>query len=603
MDLPVRHSFLPLLIPALLLGTGLPPPASDYTLDLAESRSGWLRVTLETTCATEACDFQMPVWSATYQVRDFAQYVKDFQASGPRGSPLPVEKQNPSLWRVTAEPGSRVSISYRVLADRPGPFGAYADGEHVCLNLPQVLAYPVASRGQPFSLRFQNGPTGWKTVLTLEKEGNRYKAPNYDRLVDTPVHLAESEETQFVHAGRTIRVVAYPHGGDYNLKLLKQTARRVVSATTEIMADESFPGYTFVYHFSDINGGGMEYRNGTSIWGPARCGECNMASLTAHEFFHLWNVKRIRPRSLDEIDFSRPAPTPSLWFAEGVTSAYSQYIQLRAGLTGEPEFLARVLRLINEYEARPAARRQSAEEASIDAWLEVYPAYGRADRSVSYYLQGELITHILDLVLRQATANQRSFDDLMLRLNRDYGKTGRPFEDLDAIADVITEVAGHDMSAVVRALVRSADPVDWQRYLGYAGYRLEKAERRRVEAGLTLADPPGQGVMVSAVETGAAAEHAGLRRGDRIFRLGRRRVTGGATEVLRRFSRQSAEAVSVGVLRNGATLELKLKPRAVVKREYTIKEIEPLSEMQRRIRRGFLERRTEAAPETTSISH
>ena len=545
----------------------------------------------------------MPVWSATYQVRNFAQYVKEFGATDSHGVPLSVEKQNPSLWRVAAQAGSRVVITYSVLADRPGPFGTVADAEHVCLNLPQVLLYPVERRRQSFSLRFENRPKDWITTLTLRREGDRYRAPNYDRLVDTPVHLADSEETQFIHADRVIRVVAYPRDGDYNLKLLKQTARRVVAAATELMADDSFPSYTFVYHFSDINGGGMEYRNGTSIWGPARCGECNMASLTAHEFFHLWNVKRIRPRSLEPIDFSRPNPTPLLWFAEGVTSAYSQYIQLRAGLTGEPEFLARVLRLINEYEARPAARRQSAEEASIDAWLEVYPAYGRADRSVSYYLQGELITHMLDLALRQATANQHSFDDVMRRLNRDYAKADRPFEDLDSIERVVAELAGRDLSAEVRTLVRSSKPVDWQRYLGYAGYRLETAERRRVEAGLTLADPPGQGVMVSAVAPGGAAEHAGLRRGDRIFRLGRRRVTAGATGVLRTFSRQSAEAISVGVLRDGAALELQLSPRAVVRTEYTIKEIEPLSRIQHRIRRGFLERRTRANPETTSVSH
>ncbi len=568
--------------------------STDYAIDLAESRSGWLKVTVETSCEQAACDFQMPVWSATYQVRDFAQYVKSFRAAEVDGRPLSALKQNPSMWRVAALPGSRVVISYDVLADRPGPFGSYADGEHVCLNLPQVLLYPVAGRRRPFSLRFENLPKNWKTILTPAREGDRYVTPDYDRLVDTPVHLSESEHTEFLHAGRTIRVVAYPRGGDYNLKLLKQTARRVVAAATEIMDDASFPSYTFVYHFSDINGGGMEYRDGTSIWGPARCGECNMASLAAHEFFHLWNVKRIRPRSLEPINFNRPNPTPSLWFAEGVTSAYSQYIQLRAGLTGEPEFLARLLRLLNEYERRPASQSQSAEEASIDAWLEVYPAYGRADRSVSYYLQGELIAYLLDLRVRQASDNRRSFDDVMRRLHRDYGRTGRPYEDLDAIVDAISGVAGRDISDEVRTLVRSSAPLNWDRYLGYAGYRLETVERRRVMAGLTLADPPGQGVMVSSVEPGGAAEQAGLRRGDRIFRLGRRRVTGGATEVLRALSRQSAEAISVGILRDGKSLDPELQPRVVVQREYTLVEVAPLDDSQRRVRQGFLERRTEA---------
>lgn len=588
---------------SLLPVSGLLGAVTDYTLDLEQSRSGWLHVTIETTCAEAVCDFQMPVWNATYQVRDFAQYVKDFHAADSQGRALSVEKQNPSLWRLAARAGSRVVVSYRVLADRPGPFGAYADGEHICLNLPQVLLFPVAGRRRSFSLRFENFPKDWKTILTLKRKGDRFEAADYDRLTDTPVHLSRSEQTQFLHAGGTVRVVAYPPGGDFNLKLLKQTARRVVTAAAEMIKDESFPGYTFVYHFSDINGGGMEYRDGASIWGPERCGECNMASLTAHEFFHRWNVKRIRPRSLEPVDFNRPNRTPSLWFAEGVTSAYSQYIQLRAGLTGEAEFLARLRRLINEYERRPASRLQSAEEAGVDAWLEVYPAYGRADRSVSYYLQGELITYLLDLSLRHATSNRRSFDDVMRRMNREYGRTGLPFDDLNAIVGVINEVAGRDMGEEIRALVRSSEPVNWDRYLGFAGYRLETVERRRVRAGLTLSDPPGQGVMVSSVEAGGAAEQAGVRRGDRIFRLGRRRVTGGATEVLRAFSRQSAEAISVGILRDGKSLAPELKPRVVVESERTLVEVDRPDDSQRRIRRGFLERRTDGHGCPTPNSH
>ena len=438
-----EKSWFILLLPLLLCGL---QAQTHYEVDLEEAHSGWLGITVETACPEEQCDFQMPVWSATYQVREFAKFVQQFRARGASKQPLAVGKVNPSRWRIRAQPGQAIKVRYRVLADRPGPFGSYADAEHVCLNLAQVLAYPVENRGRPFTLRFRNTPRTWKTALALPAKNGRYHAPNYDRLIDTPAHLSDFEETEFSHAGRPVRVVAHPRGGDFNLRLLEQTAEKVVSTATALMDDIPFDAYTFVYHFSDIDGGGMEYRDGTSIWGPGKCADCRMSSLTAHEFFHLWNVKRIRPRSLEPVDFARPNITPSLWFAEGVTSTYAEYIQLRAGLTSEADFVGRLGRLITSYEARPARATQSAEESSIDAWLERYPAYGRDDRSISYYMKGQLIGFLLDLTIRLATHNHRGLDNVMRALNEEYARTERSYEGTHAIERISSRVAGSDLA-------------------------------------------------------------------------------------------------------------------------------------------------------------
>ena len=290
---------------------------TSYVIDLAEVRSHWLTVEMETRCASAPCEFQMPVWSATYQVRDFAQHVYDLRAETSAGRSLVARKLNPSRWVLATDGDETVRVTYRVLANRPGPFGAFAGRQYTSLNLAQVLIYPVANRQRPFTLRFTHKPRRWKMAIALPQRGSKFEARSYDRLIDTPVHLANFRETKFHHWGRPIRLVAYGDPDAYSLEALKATARKVVAAATEIMQEAPFSSYLFVYRFSDDPGGGMEYRNGTSIFVPKPCVGCDVSALTAHEFFHLWNVKRIRPRSLEPVDFTQPNYTPSLWFSEG----------------------------------------------------------------------------------------------------------------------------------------------------------------------------------------------------------------------------------------------------------------------------------------------
>ncbi len=569
------------------------PGQTFYEIDLAEAANGRLAVHAETVCKQAACEFQLPVWSATYQIRDFAQYVSEFQAETPQGEALASRKINPSRWRVSAEPGKKVRVRYRVLADRPGPFGALADSERVTLNLAQVLVYPQDARQQECRLRFTHRPPDWKAALELPETGDGYQASSYDLLIDTPVHLSAFEETRFDYAGRRFRIVADGRPGSYDLTLIEDTVRRVVAATMELMGGAPFESYTFVYRFSEAAGGGMEFRNGAVMYVPANCRGCDLAALTAHEFFHAWNVKRIRPRSMEPLDFTQATVTPSLWFAEGVTSAYAQYIRLKTALLNESEFLAHLSRLINEYERRPARHRQSAEESSIEAWLERYPAYGHPDRSVSYYLKGELIGHLLDLTIRRQTANRKSLDDVMRRLNQRYAQQGRFFEDTDALEQVVNQVAGANLSPVFHELVRSSAPIDWNRYLGFAGYRLETRERDGVTSGLSLSNPAGQGIVVSAVTAEGPAESAGFRVGDRLLEINGKHVVGDATAVAKKLQAAAGRTVGVGVERQGATLDLRLTPKKTRESVFEIVAVDQPSKEQLAVQHGWLTRTTD----------
>ena len=565
---------------------------THYSIDLAESASGQLAVSVETDCPGGGCTLRIPAWSATYQIRDFARFVSGFEAVDSNNQPLPVSRPSPNAWSIEAPDADRIRVSYRVLADRPGPFGAYADSGQVTLNLAQVLVYRDSPADPTSTLRFTSVPLGFKSALALDEAGGVFAAPSYARLVDTPAHLSSFEERQFRIDGKPVRVVAYGAQGSFNPDLLASTAERLFEAAWRLMGPPPFESYTLVYVFADEDGGGMEYRDGALIFGPADCASCGMASLTAHEIFHLWNVKRIRPASMEPVDFSRPNPSPSLWFAEGVTSAYARYLQRMGDLLSSDQFLDQFSELVREYLARPARLSQSAEEAGVEAWLERYPDYTRADRSVSYYLRGELIGHLLDLTIRQSTKNQRSLDDVLRLLNDRYGKTGLPYDDTAALEQVAAEIAGGSLREEFDQLVRNPAAVDWDRYLGYAGLRLERLVVERVDPGITLTGPPGQGVLVAAVEPGGAGEAAGFRPGDRLLRIDRRRAVSGPLDAARRIERAAGRPLETKVERAGVELKIELIPPVVRSTEYKVTRDPLASDLARQLRSGWLDRWT-----------
>jgi predicted metalloprotease with PDZ domain len=253
--------------------------------------------------------------------------------------------------------------------------------------------------------------------------------------------------------------------------------------------------------------------------------------------------------------------------------------------------LARLEERINEYESRPARLTQSAEESSIDAWLEGDPSYHRSDRSVSYYLKGELIGYLLDLEIRGRTENRRSLDDVLRRLNHDYAQQGLMFEDTEALIDIASDVAGSDMTAVFDELVRTAAPIDWDHYLGRAGLHLERISRTRRDSGMGLASPPGQGILVAVVMPGGTAEKAGIQVGDRLIEIDGETVIGSAEAVLEQLGGEDKPRV-VTVDRAGAKVTLRLRTAAKLETVRRIVSLARITPLQQVIRDGWLQRET-----------
>jgi predicted metalloprotease with PDZ domain len=561
---------------------------TEYEIDLAKAASHILVIRAAADCRKAACDFQMPVWNALYQVRDFSQYVSSFEAFRRSGEPLAHHLASPSLWRVEAAPGERIQIRYQYFADSPGPFGCSASSRHLFLNPAQALVYPVDGLREPMTLTFRNKPAAWKVAMELPERGGVFRARNYDELADAPAELSHFAETSFTLAGRRLRLAVDGNPEDYDLARLEATARRVASAAVEIMQDVPFPSYTFIYHFRKNGGGGMEHANSAAIDAPAPCRDCSLEAVTAHEFFHLWNVKRIRPQSLEPVDYTRENITPSLWFSEGVTSTYAEYILLQSGLQDAASFLKQVEDKITRYEERPARLTQSAEESSVDAWLERYPYYGRPSRSVSYYLKGELVGYLLDLAIRHASANRRSLDDVMRRLNEQYAQKGKYFEDTAAIERLSSEAAGRDLKGFFDSLVRRPAPIPWNHYLGFAGYRVVSEVTIRPTLGIETARGGGPSVVVAAIEPDGPGERAGLQAGDRLVAMNRRPLKRDPGAEMEALSWKPGAKILLDVERRDERITVEVTPEPARRTIYRIEENPHASAGERALRASWL---------------
>jgi len=242
-----------------------------------------------------------------------------------------LDKQTWRVTRVVASPKApgAVTIEYGIYWDDPGPFGTQLDSNHAFLNFAMVLLYVPERRGEDVRVRFADVPEGWNIAVAL-KNGDTsatFRAGNYDLLADAPVEIGKFEYARFTVGKARIRVVV--HGTEWDRGALRTAVEKIVAYETGLMREVPFEEFTFIYHFGVGGGGGMEHSNSTAISSSANA---SAAGVSAHEFFHLWNVKRIRPRTLEPVDYTRENWTRALWFAEGVTSTYGSYTMLRSGL-------------------------------------------------------------------------------------------------------------------------------------------------------------------------------------------------------------------------------------------------------------------------------
>jgi predicted metalloprotease with PDZ domain len=578
------------------------PAAVRYTVSLADAPTHLVHIKLDIPAGTAERDLQLPVWNALYQVRDFSQYVNWVRATGSARQSLAVLKADKSRWHISrAENGAK--IEYEIMADLPGPYGAQLNSQHAFFNLAEILMYPADARASPMEVSFADVPSGWKyaTSLAACSAGPRTAAPgtpaptcfaadDYDRLVDAPVEVSAFQETDFDEGGGHYRVVVDADPSDYDMQKILPTVRRIVSAATAWMDDRPFSTYLFVYHFPHgARGGGMEHPYSTAIDVEAHVLRSNPEALpevTAHEFFHLWNVKRIRPQSLEPVDYTRENYTRALWFSEGVTSTVQDYILLRAGLISEQRYLERLADPIATLEGRPAHLTQSAEESSLDAWLEKYPYYHVPERSISYYNKGELLGVMLDLALRDASNGSASLRDVFHWMNQNYARPGRFFPDSEGVRQAAEAVGHTDLGWFFQKYVAGTEEISWDDVFRTVGLRLVRRLVPVADLGFGVSGNFRSAPTVAWVVPHSEAERAGLVVGDVILEINGHSATPDFEQWLARLRPGDTLRLRVRGRRDERELHWKLGSREEV--EFELLDVDNITPQQKAHRDAWL---------------
>jgi predicted metalloprotease with PDZ domain len=566
------------------------PDPLRYTVVLADPARHLVQVELLIPPGAKEHDLQLPVWNALYQIRDFAQYVNWVRRRDERGNSLPVSVLNPSRWHIAhAEHGAE--IEYETFANDAGPFGAQLNQQHGFFNLAEILMYPVDLRSHAIELDFRNVPAQWKiaTALPGSQEAG-FRAENYDRLVDAPVEIGSFQEGDFELAHGRYRVIIDANPADYNLEKIVAIDRAIVAAEASWMDDQPSGSYIFIYHFPRGAGyGGMEHADSTAIdTSSHRLAEDpdSLADLTAHEFFHRWNVKRIRPQSLEPVDYTQENYSPALWFSEGVTSTVAEYALLRARQKNESGFRQDLAREIGELEERPAHLRQSAEASGLGAWLEGYDYYQNPARSISYYNKGFLLGILLDLELRRQSQCHTSLREVLRWMNQNYARQNRLFADSRGVREAAEAVLGSDLSSFFERYVAGTEEFSWNDFLRPVGLALIETRGSVVDPGFTLNRASHGPRTVIAVAPGSQADRSGLAAGDLLLTVNDQPADSNLPRILEQL--KAGETLKLRVSGGTGERDLQWKLASRERVDFELRDLANLSEQQKTCRAAWL---------------
>jgi predicted metalloprotease with PDZ domain len=488
-------------------------------------------------------------------------------------------------------------VRYTTFWDDVGPFSTQLNSEHAFINPALILLYVPDRRAETSTLSLRGVPDDWSvasaTFTAATSMGGvrlfEFTAPSYDALADAPIEASHFEEFTIHDLTPPVHVVI--HGDNWHKREVENALRKICSYELRLMDGAPYNEYTFIYHVGNASaggGGGMEHANSTAIFAPS---DAFLNNVSAHEFFHLWNVKRIRPASLEPVDFTREMYTRALWFAEGVTNTYGSYALVRTGLWNRQDFYMDLSRQISDLEVRPAEQWQSAEQSSLDAWLEKYALYNQPARSVSYYQKGQVLGVLLDILIRDRTDNQKSLDDVMRTMNADFAKEGKFYRDSLDIRLTAEKVTGSSLEDFFNKYIGGAEPLPYASILSLSGLELHSYESARPVLGFFVEREANGPVIVRGVDADSDAAKAGLRVGDEILRWN----NGEAPRRPERWlgSQKAGDQLRLHVKRDDKEVDVALHIGEVREKVYQVAESSHANERAKRIREGILRGITE----------
>jgi predicted metalloprotease with PDZ domain len=501
-----------------------------YVLRFPAPQTNYLEVTATIpTDGRATVDLMMAVWTpGSYLVREYSRNVENVAAARD-GAALPVEKTLKNHWRVTASGARAFTLTYRVYAHEMTVRSNWVEDGFAMLNGAPTFITLADSRPRAHDVRLEV-PAAWRTSVTgmpdsPEGGAHHYRAPDYDTLVDCPIVAGNPQIHRFTVAGKTHLLVDVGESGVFDGESAARELQRIVEAAERFWGGLPYDKYVF-FNVLTETGGGLEHKNSVmmmaSRWSTStRDRLLGWLGTASHEFFHLWNVKRLRPIELGPFDYEHEVYTRSLWIAEGLTDYYGDVIMARAGIISLPERLNAMSNAIGSLQTTPGRLVQPVETASFDAWIKQYrPDENSVNSSISYYTKGAVVGFVLDARIRQATGGARSLDDVMrLAFQRYSGPRGYTPAEFRATA---AEVAGTDLAAWFHRALETTEELDYAPALDWYGLEFRTAPADSDAGGSIGADTKVEDgrLIVANVRRGTPAFTAGLNPGDEIVGIG-----------------------------------------------------------------------------------
>ncbi len=502
----------------------------NYSLRMPKPQNHYYHVEMELSdIKSKEVNVKMPIWApGSYLAREFAKHVNLVKAYDENGKDLIVKKTDKNTWKVTRENASKITINYEVYAFELSVRTSFLDLTHGFVSGSGVFMYVEGCKAKSGTVEVFPHESFSKITTALEpvaesiaSDGSvKYTFEDYDQLLDCPIEIGNQKEFSFQAAGITHHVAMY-NFGNYNIPKLKEDMAKVVKGATSVFGENPNKEYTFIIHNVVNAQGGLEHRNSTVLsvnrWTYDGPKYKNFLKLVAHEYFHLWNVKRIRPVELGPFNYDSENYTSLLWVMEGFTSYYEKMILLKEGIYSKEEFLDKMFSSLNYVEGSVGSRVQPVSHASFDAWIKAYrPNENSSNTTMSYYSRGSVIAMMLDSKIIQKYKGKKSLDDFMqLIYNKYYLKKGRGFSETEFKTE-LSSFIGENMDDFYAKYIDGTEIPDYNAQFSPIGLNVAYVGESKPSVGLSLSQSGGK-TIVKGIRSNSAAEDAGLSVNDEVI--------------------------------------------------------------------------------------
>ncbi|HLG14995.1 MAG TPA: PDZ domain-containing protein [Blastocatellia bacterium] len=537
----------------------------DYTVEVDKPESQLFHVTAEVKNINQPrLDLSLPTWTpGWYTVENYAKNILRFRILDSKGARVPFTMTRKQTWRVETQGVTSLKVAFDYRADVLALNQAKITKDFAFFTGIEIFLMAEGHRASPSQVRFKL-PEGWKFVSALKETGDpmTFTAPDYDTLVDSPTEMGNFDVTRFEVEGKPHYFVATPAGAFSKEKAagFAEMLAKVASAQSAVFGGLPYDKYVYFYFFmrpESNAGGALEHLNSHVSFAPPMSFVTPqmLIGTASHEFFHLWNVKRIRPVEMWPYDYSRENETPLLWVSEGFTNYYGSIALYRAGLITREMFLQGVGFAISGVENNDARNYISPANSSTSTWLgyDTPVAFG-----ISYYTQGQNLAALLDLSILHDTKGAAGLDAVMRTLYVEFYKRGKGFSTDDLIA-AINRVTRRDYREFFRKYVWGVEVPPYETLVGYAGYRLETSSQRVAVLNFETTIARDGSIRVGRVAPGSTAADAGLMAGDALVSIDAVEPSRRMGEILERLSGKIGESVKVNIKRGGRDLTLDMR--------------------------------------------